>query len=67
MMSASVQPNGKPGAAKVLFPVPWRPDPSLDQYSVTRDGQKFLLIRPVQSDRTARITVVSDWPGLLGK
>ncbi len=67
LMTASVQPNGEPGPPRVLFPVPWRPDPILDQFAVTGNGQRFLIITPIRSDRTARIGVVSDWPGLLKK
>ena len=55
------------GAPRELFTSPIaRPNPTLDQYSVTRDGQRFLFIRPQkdQDSGIAPITVVVNWsPG----
>jgi hypothetical protein len=41
-----------------------QPQPLLDLYGVTADGQSFLVVDPVK-DVQAPITVVLDWPALL--
>jgi Tol biopolymer transport system component len=67
MMSASVQPNGEIGTARALFRLPLQPNAFLDEYTVTPDGQRFLIITPVGSDRTARMALISDWTALVRK
>ena len=67
MMSASVQPNGEIDTARPLFRLPVKPNAWLDEYTMTPDGQRFLIITTVGSDRTARMAVISDWPGLVRK
>lgn len=66
LMSAAVQQDGAPGAPRKLFRSNnFQPSPFLDEYAVTPDGKKFLVITPVQTNRTAHIAVISNWPGLL--
>ena len=65
MMSARVQSDGEPGTARALFRLPLYPTAYLDEYTMSPDGQRFLIITPVASDRTARMTVISDWPALV--
>jgi Tol biopolymer transport system component len=68
MMSVAVTPgaNGTINFAepRELFksPIP-RPSPVIDQYAVTRDGQRFLFIQPKreQETATAPIMVVVNW------
>jgi hypothetical protein len=67
MMSASVQPDGEIGTARALFRLPLRPNAYLDEYTMTPDGQRFLIITPVRSDRTARMAVISDWSAFVRK
>ena len=47
------------GASVSLFQVPIRVDPLIDQYAVTRDGQRFIFGAP--DDSAAPITVVLNW------
>ncbi len=67
MMTVAMPEAGEPGTARPLFRSGIKPMAYLDQYAVTLDGQKFLVITPAVTDRTARMTVISDWPGLLKK
>jgi hypothetical protein len=68
MMSVTLTP-GAGGAAdfsepRELFQSPVaRPSPTIDQYAVTRDGQRFLFIQPKrdQENPIAPITVVVNW------
>jgi len=41
--------------------------PLNDQYVVTADGQKFLLIEPIEGTKSSPITVIVNWPELLKK
>jgi len=69
MMSALVSPAGAAGSIelqtpRVLFQSPIDvPVPTLDQYAVTRDGQRFLFIQPGVSRQAAppRLRVVVNW------
>ena len=65
LMSAAVQQDGAPGAPRAVIRSNIQPSPFLDEYAVTPDGKKFLVITPVQTNRTAHIAVISNWPGLL--
>jgi Tol biopolymer transport system component len=47
------------GAPVSLFQVPISVDPIIDQYAVTRDGQRFIFGAP--GDSAAPITVVLNW------
>jgi hypothetical protein len=67
MMTVAVPEEGEPGQPKALFRTPLRPVSYLDQYAATPDGQRFLIIAPSQTDESARLMVISNWPALLGK
>ncbi len=47
-------------APKPLFKTPILISPGVDQYDVTADGQRFLLLEPVD-DAGPTITVVVNW------
>ena len=38
--------------------------PVIDEYAVTRDGQRFLVIKPVEGSARS-IKVILNWPSLL--
>lgn len=67
MMSVAVPRDGLPGEPRPLFKAPLEPDPGLNKYAVTPDGHRFFVISPIESTESARLTVVSNWPGLLRK
>jgi hypothetical protein len=50
-----------------LFQTPLnRPDPEVEQYDVTADGQRFILIiPPAQTSR--QLNLIINWTGLLKK
>ena len=56
---------GEPGKPRALFHTPLQPAPMLDEYAVTPDGQRFLIISPERSTVSARLSVLSNWPALL--
>jgi Tol biopolymer transport system component len=65
MMAVDVPPGDpiRPGPVQRLFPTPFhetRP-PYLSNYVVTRDGQRFLLNKPIQPLGAVPITVTLDW------
>jgi hypothetical protein len=35
-----------------------------DQFDVTADGQRFLVVNP-EGQQTTRLTVLSNWPSML--
>jgi DNA-binding winged helix-turn-helix (wHTH) protein/Tol biopolymer transport system component len=47
------------GTPKVLFQIKAPTDPYLDQYAVTGDGKRFILLDPVESSKP--LTVVLNW------
>jgi hypothetical protein len=64
MMAVRTVDPATPDAPQLLFHVPLAVDPVSDQYDVTADGQRFLVIMP-EGQQTARLTVLSDWPAVL--
>jgi len=42
-------------------------NPIQDQYRVTPDGQRFLVLKPVTEATPTPITVVLNWTASLGK
>ena len=51
-----------PGARRVLFPLTrFSLDPSHQQYSVTPDDKRFLMIRATESDRADHLVVVENF------
>ena len=63
MMSVSVERGSLPkvGIPKKLFDTGLVPDPTVNQYAVTDDGQKFLVLEP-RKDYLETYSVVLNWP-----
>jgi serine/threonine-protein kinase len=57
------------GKPKVLFDDPWLPTPlTSSNYDVSRDGKRFLMLKPAEPDNGARqIVVVQNWFEVLKK
>jgi Tol biopolymer transport system component len=66
MMSASVERDllTRIGSPRKLFGTGLRPDPTVNQYAVTADGRKFLLLEP-QKDYLQTYSVILNWPEAL--
>jgi dipeptidyl aminopeptidase/acylaminoacyl peptidase len=63
-MSAAMryQPALQVDVPRVLFQTPITDaTPNLDQYDVTADGQRFVVLAPVEGDTQSPITVVLNW------
>jgi hypothetical protein len=68
MMAVEIttQPSFSAGKPKVLFAGPYQPSPSLvpnANYDVSPDGQRFLMLKPVEQAEAAQtqINVVLNW------
>jgi hypothetical protein len=55
------------GAPKVLFTAPLATDPVFSSYSVSADGQRFLMAKPVGEAASPTLTVVLNWPAAAKK
>ena len=66
IMSASVERDSltRIGSPRKLFGTGLRPDPIVNQYAVTADGRKFLLLEP-QKDYLQTYSVILNWPEAL--
>jgi len=66
MMSATVESGHSPkiSVPRVLFDTGLVPDPTVNQYAVTKDGLKFLVLEPRKGFVEA-YSVVLDWPAAL--
>ena len=64
MMSVRTTDPASPGAPRQLFQLRLVFDPVFDQYDVTADGQRFLVIIP-EGLQTSRLTVLTNWPSML--
>ena len=64
MMSVDTRDPANPGAPRKLFEPRFWVNPVEDQYDVTADGQRFLLIVP-EGQQATRLTVLTNWPSLL--
>jgi serine/threonine protein kinase/Tol biopolymer transport system component len=69
LFSVTVEPTGgtlRIGVAQPLMEVPFNPG-STNQYpyAVTPDGQRFLMIVPVEERPTTAVTVVLNWAAVL--
>jgi Tol biopolymer transport system component len=63
VMSATVE-HGTPvkiGIPRKLFDTPLVPDPTINQYAVTGDGQKFLVLEP-RKGPVESYSVILNWP-----
>lgn len=65
-MSVSVERGSPPevGAPRKLFETGLVPDPTVNQYAVTDDGQKFLVLEP-RKGFLETYSVVLNWPATL--
>jgi len=65
MMAAAVtlKPEFSAGKPEALFEGPWLPTLATPpNYDVSRDGQRFLMLKPADEDQGARqIVVVQNW------
>ena len=64
MMSVRTTDPTAPGAPRQLFKVRLVVDPVDDQFDVTADGQRFLVVSP-EGQQTTQLTVLSNWPSML--
>jgi Tol biopolymer transport system component len=64
MMSVRTTDPTAPGAPRQLFKTRLGVDPVNDQFDVTADGQRFLVVNP-EGQQTTRLTVLSNWPSML--
>jgi serine/threonine protein kinase len=55
------------GISKPLFKAPITAAPARNRYVVSPDGQRFLMIVPLEQGKASPITVVVNWPALLEK
>jgi eukaryotic-like serine/threonine-protein kinase len=66
MMSATVERGSPPkiGVPRKLFDTGLIPDPTVNQYAVTRDGLKFLVLEPREGFSESYSAIVN-WPATL--
>jgi eukaryotic-like serine/threonine-protein kinase len=64
MMSVRTSDPTSPGAPRQLFKVRLEFNAVDDQYDVTADGQRFLVVTP-EGQQATRLTVLSNWPSVL--
>jgi Tol biopolymer transport system component len=55
------------GIPRTLFDTGLNVQPTLDQYAVTSDGQRFLILKPIAGASPAPITVIVNWAASLKK
>ena len=69
MMSVEVRPGATLdiGTPRPLFTTRLRPNSSIDQYVVTADGQRFIVMEPPVEAPTDALTIVTSWTTLLKK
>jgi hypothetical protein len=60
----TIQPSNplEAGIPKRLFAARTPVNPQLDQFAVTGDGQKFLVIESVDAVEAKPFTIVLNWP-----
>ena len=61
IMSVPFNGRGEPGRAQRLFQTPLQPTLFLDEYAVTPDGQRFIVLSPARTGPSARMMIVSNW------
>jgi hypothetical protein len=66
-VDVTLTPSVALGTPRALFPTTLIPSASVDQYAVSHDGQKFLIINPVAGSTETPPTVILDWPALLAE
>ena len=58
-------PTLKAGAPHALFKTRMVPNYGQDQYTVSPDGRRFLVIDPIADDRFVPLRIIVNWPALL--
>jgi hypothetical protein len=64
LMSVDMTDPASPGSARKLFDLRFWVNPVSDQYDVTADGQRFLVIVP-EGPQGTRLTVLTNWASVL--
>jgi len=66
MMSATVERGSPPqiGIPRKLFDTPLIPDPTINQYAITGDGLKFMVLEPRKSP-VETYSVILNWPAIV--
>ncbi len=64
MLSVDTRDSANPGSPRMLFDSRIWVTPVEDQFDVTADGQRFLLIVP-EAQQATRLTVLTNWPSVL--
>lgn len=69
MMSVGVGAGARPdiGTPKALFKTRLSPAGNVDQYAVTADGQRFIVMEPMADAPLESLTLVTNWTTLLKK
>ena len=69
MMSVEVRPGARPdiGTPKPLFRTRLTPVSAWDQYTVTQDGQRFIVMEPSSDAPPESLTIITNWTTLLDK
>ena len=69
MMAVDLKLDGEiePGDPHVLFDTGLTVDPSNNQYEVTADGQRFVVLKPLADAASIPFTIVTDWTARLKK
>jgi hypothetical protein len=65
--AVEVRPDGKRLQSwdRQLFQTGITPSPNIEQYAASADGQRFLILKPVDNKNRNSIGVVLNWPALL--
>jgi Tol biopolymer transport system component len=65
--AVEVRPDGKRlhSSDRQLFQTGITPSPNIEQYAASADGQRFLILKPVDHRIRNSIGVVLNWPALL--
>ena len=64
MMSVDMSDPINPAAPRKLFETRFAVNPVEDQYDVTADGKRFLVILP-EGQQATRLTVLTNWASVL--
>ena len=69
MMAVDIRGESKiePAIPRELFDTGLNVDPVNNQYAVTPDGKRFLLLKPLDESTSTSITVVLNWTSSLKK
>jgi hypothetical protein len=54
------------GVPRFLFQTPVEANPEVELYDVTRDGQRFIMMVPVESS-ASQMSVIVNWPSVVAR